>query len=69
MRIPWILGIDDFAIKRGDSYGTVLVNLETGKPLDLLAYRTAEAVLPLLEQHQEIELVSRDRASAPEFCT
>lgn len=59
-----ILGIDDFAIKRGDSYGTILVNLETSKPLDLLADRTADAVFPWLENHQEIEVVSRDRASA-----
>src|SRR5947209_15162641 len=59
-----VLGIDDFAIRRGDSYGTILVNLETGKPLDLLPDRTAEAVLPWLESHQEIEVVSRDRASA-----
>ena len=56
-----VLGIDDFAIRRGDSYGTILVNLETGKPLDLLADRTAEAVLPWLKRHQEIEVVSRDR--------
>lgn len=59
-----VLGIDDFAIRRGDSYGTMLVNLETGKPIDLLADRTAEAVLPWLKRHQEIEVVSRDRASA-----
>ena len=59
-----VLGIDDFAIRRGDSYGTILVDLETGKPLDLLADRTAEAVLPWLKRHQEIEVVSRDRASA-----
>src|SRR6266849_4748580 len=39
-------------------------NLETGKPLDLLPDRTAEAVLPWLASHQEIEVVSRDRASA-----
>jgi len=58
------LGIDDFAIKCGDSYGTILVNLETGKPLDLLADRTAEAVFPWLSKHQEIDVVSRDRASA-----
>jgi Transposase len=59
-----VLGIDDFAIRRGDSYGTILVNLETSKPLDLLAGRTAEAVLPWLQRHQGIEVVSRDRASA-----
>lgn len=59
-----VLGIDDFAMKRGDCYGTILVNIETGKPLNLLPDRTAEAVLPWLKSHQEIEVVSRDRASA-----
>jgi len=34
-----VLGIDDFAIRRRDSYGTILVNLETGKPLDLFAVK------------------------------
>jgi transposase len=59
-----VLGIDDFAMRRGDKYGTIFVNVETGKPLDLLPDRTAEAVLPWLASHQEIEVVSRDRASA-----
>jgi len=59
-----VLGMDDFALRRGESYGTILVNLETGKPLDLLPDREARAVLPWLEQHQEIDVVSRDRASA-----
>ena len=59
-----VLGIDDFALRRGDTYGTILINIETGKPLDLLPDRTAEAVLPWLVSHQEIEVVSRDRASA-----
>ena len=59
-----VLGIDNFAMRRGDKYGTILVNLETGKPLDLLPDRTAEAVFPWLEKHQEIDVVSRDRASA-----
>jgi len=59
-----VLGIDDFAMKRGDCYGTILVNIETSKPLTLLPDRTAEAVLPWLRSHQEIEVVSRDRASS-----
>jgi transposase len=58
------LGIDDFALRRGDSYGTILINTETGKPLDLLPDRTAEAVMPWLARHPEIQVVSRDRASA-----
>jgi|SRR5450755_58141 transposase len=59
-----VLGIDDFAIRRADSYGTILINIETGKPLDLLPDRTAEAVMPWLLRHQEIDVVSRDRASS-----
>src|SRR6266852_37044 len=59
-----VLGIDDFAMRRADSYGTLLVNIETSKPLDLLPDRTSEAVLPWLATHPEIEVVSRDRASA-----
>jgi transposase len=59
-----VLGIDDFALRRGDKYGTILINIETGKPIDLLADRTAEAVKPWLSMHPEIQVVSRDRASA-----
>lgn len=58
------LGIDDFALRWADSYGTILVNLETRRPLDLLPDRTAEAVKPWLANHREIQVVSRDRASA-----
>ena len=59
-----VLGIDDFAMRRGDKYGTILINIETGKPLDLLPDRTAEAVKAWLSTHPEIQVVSRDRASA-----
>src|SRR5258708_9444942 len=57
------IGIDDFALKRGACYGTIRVNLETGKPLDLLPDRTSDAVFPWLVRHQEIEVVSRARAN------
>ena len=59
-----VLGIDDFAIRRGDTYGTILINVETGRPLDVLPDRTAEAVKPWLSTHPEIQVVTRDRASA-----
>jgi transposase len=59
-----VLGIDDFALRRGDTYGTILINIETSKPLELLPDRTAEAVMPWLSTHPEIQVVSRDRASA-----
>jgi hypothetical protein len=58
------VGIDDFALKRADSYGTILINLESRRPLDLLPDRTSEAVKPWLASHPEIQVVSRDRASA-----
>jgi transposase len=51
-------------MRRGDSYGTLLVNLETHRPLDLLPDRTSEAVFPWLQSHPEIDTVSRDRAGA-----
>ena len=57
------LGIDDFALRRGDCYSTILVNLATGKPLDLLPDRTSDAVFPWLVRHQDIDVVSRDRAN------
>jgi len=59
-----VLGIDDFSMRRGDCYGTILVNMETHRPLDLLPDRTADAVIPWLESHPEIEIVNQDRASA-----
>src|SRR5215469_10858298 len=47
-----------------DKYGTILINLQTHRPLDLLPDRTSSAVFPWLKNHPEIEVVSRDRASS-----
>jgi transposase len=59
-----VVGIDDFAWKRGKRYGTIILDLETHKILDLLPDREASSVQSWLEEHPEIEIVSRDRASA-----
>jgi transposase len=56
-----ILGIDDWSWKKGVTYGTILVDLELRKPIELLPDRTAETAQAWLRTHPEVELVSRDR--------
>lgn len=58
---PRIIGIDDWAFCKGKSYGTIIVDLESRQPIDLLPSRESKAVKAWLTQHPHIELVTRDR--------
>jgi transposase len=59
-----VIGIDDWAYKKGKSYGTIIVDLSTRKVIDLLPDREAETLSQWLIKHPEVGIVSRDRASA-----
>src|SRR5689334_4792069 len=57
---PRIVGIDDWALKKGQTYGTILVDLEARRVVDLLPERAALPVAKWLEGHPTIEAIVRD---------
>jgi transposase len=59
-----MLGIDDWAWRKGQRYGTILCDLERHRVIDLFPDRTVDSVKEWLAEHSGIAMISRDRASA-----
>lgn len=60
---PEVLGIDDFAFRKGQTYGTIIIDLTTRTPIDLLPDREKATVKKWLNEHPGAKIVSRDRSA------
>jgi transposase len=63
IRLPKIIGVDDWAFKKRLKYGTIIVDLEKNEVIDLLPDREAKTLTDWLKKHLSVETVSRDRSS------
>jgi len=61
---PKVLGVDDWAYRKGVSYGTILIDMETSKPIDILPSREGKDLKKWLMKYNDVQIVTRDRSSS-----
>ena len=61
---PTVVGIDDWSLRRGQRYGTIVVDLEHHRILDLIPERTAAGTAAWLQAYPSVQVVSRDRGGS-----
>ena len=64
LEVPRVLGADDFALRRGLVYATILIDAGTGRRVDVLEGRTADVVGAWLREHPRVEIICRDGSGA-----
>ncbi|NCF69818.1 MAG: hypothetical protein GWP61_28055 [Chloroflexi bacterium] len=55
--------MDDWAIRKGQTYGTILIDLEAHQVVDVLSERSAATFVSWLQEHPGVEIISRDRGT------
>jgi transposase len=61
---PRVLGVDDWAYRKGVSYGTILIDMETSRPIELLPSRDGQVLKNWLLKYNDVRIITRDRASS-----